>query len=110
LAVSHDGNLLASAGEDRTIRLWDLKASGKQIRAIDGHAEPIRSVAFSPDGRTLASSSDDKTIKLWDIATGEPKTTFKGHKYRVWSLGFTPTGEHLLSASLVIRIWHAPRK
>jgi len=85
-----------------------LQNGGELLQTFEGHAEPVRCVAFCPDGKTLASGSDDKTIKLWDIATGEPKSTLKGHKYRVWSLGFTPHGQHLMSASLSIRVWHAP--
>ena len=109
LATSSDGRRLASTGLDQTIRLWNLADRFRMERVVKAHAEPIRSIAFCPGNLTLASAGDDKTIKLWDIATGEPKTTFKDHESRIWSLCFSPSGEQLFSSSLVIRVWNAPR-
>jgi WD40 repeat protein len=58
-----DGNTLASAGEDRTIRLWDVRAQ-QLLKKLDGHEQPVLSVAFAPDGKTLASGSEDGTVRL----------------------------------------------
>ncbi|MGF2040260.1 MAG: WD40 repeat domain-containing protein [Nostoc sp. CmiVER01] len=60
VAISPQGNTLASGGVDQTIRLWDLQA---------GHSGWVRSVIFSCDGQILFCS-DDRTIKLWDVQTG----------------------------------------
>src|SRR5215471_6352685 len=70
VAFSPDGKLLASAGFDGKVKLWDWP-SGKEARTIDAHAKPVYSVAFSPDGKTLVTASDDQTIRLWNPADGK---------------------------------------
>ncbi len=69
VAFSSDGKLLASAGGDNTIKLWEV-STGTELRTFRGHAYSVNSVAFSPDGKTIASGSVDRTIKFWDVATG----------------------------------------
>ena len=67
LAIDREERWLATAGEDTTIRIWDLKS--KQLaRTLRGHMSVVMSLAFSPDGQRLASGSRDHTVKLWDTA------------------------------------------
>ena len=61
LVFSSDGDMLASAGDDRTIQLWNV-AEGRQILCLRGHTGAVRAIAFSPDQSRLASGSDDHTI------------------------------------------------
>ncbi|EJT67971.1 hypothetical protein GGTG_14452, partial [Gaeumannomyces tritici R3-111a-1] len=79
VAFSPDGQRLASASWDETVKLWDA-ATGACLQTLKGHSDWVRSVAFSPDGQRLASGSDDKTVKLWDAATGACLTTLEGNR------------------------------
>ncbi|BAY65252.1 protein kinase [Calothrix brevissima NIES-22] len=107
VAISPDGNTLASGSWDNTIKLWNL-ATGEQIRTFSGHSDTVNSVAFSPNGNTLASGSWDKTIKLWNLATGEQIRTLKVHSNTVISVAFSPDGNTLASGSSdkTIKLWN----
>jgi WD40 repeat protein len=74
---SPDGRRLASASQDKTVKIWDAQ-TGQEILTLKGHTGAVRGVSFSPDGRRLASASDDHTV-LWDAQTGREIRTFKGH-------------------------------
>ncbi|MDP6312628.1 MAG: hypothetical protein QF781_10835, partial [Phycisphaerales bacterium] len=65
VTFSPDGTRLASAGGDKTIRLWDT-GSGEELSVLRGHEGMVNSVTFSPDGTRLASAGYDKTIRLWE--------------------------------------------
>ena len=69
VAFSPDGKLVASASNDKTVRLWD-SATGASLQTLEGHSGCVTAVAFSPDGKLVASASDDKIVRLWDSATG----------------------------------------
>lgn len=64
LAFSPKATLLASGGEDYTIKLWHLK-TGQAMNTLTGHTDVVTALAFSPDGKTLFSSSFDQTIQVW---------------------------------------------
>ena len=106
LALSADNRLLASAGADNIIIIWDV-ASRKQILYLAGHTEWIFALAFSPDGR-LASGSYDGTVKIWNIASAKVEYEIPSIRpYSVTSLAFSPFGDTLAiaSANKVINLW-----
>src|SRR5438552_3636936 len=67
VAWSPDGQQLASASQDRTVKLWDA-ANGQEIRGLKGHTGAVWCVAFRPDGRRLASGGLDHVVPLWDAS------------------------------------------
>ncbi|MEV0240907.1 trypsin-like peptidase domain-containing protein [Streptomyces sp. NPDC050674] len=108
VAYSPDRRTFASAGADRTVRLWDT-ATNKVRTTLEGHSDAVNAVAFSPDSRTLATASADKTVRLWDLNTGKTRTTLKGHTDQVRSVAFAPDGDTIATggADSLTRLWDA---
>ena len=119
VAVSPDGQLLASGGyENTTISLWDVQTQ-TLIGSFNGHTRDTRAqnhgvstIAFSPDGKTLASGSGfDCTVRLWDVAVRtEIALLLELDTYElegINSVVFSPNGTLLASASddAAIRMW-----
>ena len=68
VVFSPDGQLVASASGDSTVRVWET-ATGQCHSVLKGHSEYVRAVVFSPDGQLVASTSDDRNVRMWETAT-----------------------------------------
>jgi WD40 repeat protein len=101
------GNLIATASDDHTVRIWDAATGIDRLRLL--HRNWVRAIAVSPDGRFLASSSLDNSVRLWDITSGKEVYKLPGHGllggHR--AVGFAPDGRRFLSYGddLYLRIW-----
>ncbi len=106
VTFSPDQKTLASAGDDKMIRLWDV-TTGKELQRFAGHDNWVYTVTFSPDGKILASAGIDQTIRLWNVATGREIKQLLGHEKEVNSIAFSPDGKVLASGSSdkTIRLW-----
>jgi WD40 repeat protein len=108
VALSPDGRLAATAGEDRTIRLWDT-ATGSPAGGGFVHPSAVHAVAFRPDGRELLSGCLDGSVHRWRLADGAEIGTTARHDTTVLGVAYSRDGRVLLTGSAdgTARLWDA---
>jgi WD40 repeat protein len=105
---SCDGNYLASASFDRTVRVWDVVA-GKPVYVYTGHGSRVWQAAISPDGEWVASADEKEPLaRVWNARTGTERCVLREHNSPVKSLAFSNDGELIASVSdVTLKIWKA---
>ena len=105
MQFSPDGRLVATAGWDNEVGVWDL-ATGAKLAGLP-HPDWTFTAVFSPDGTQVLTSCRDGMARLWDWRAGRLVCPALAHDHEVHAVGFTPDGRHVLSASIdqTLRVW-----
>jgi WD40 repeat protein len=104
IALAWHGGVLASAGIEAHVLLWDMPG-GKLRTTLDAGGR-VRSLAMASDGKQLAAGGEDGAVRLWDVATGKPGARLAGHADWVLALAFSPDGQQLASGGADgVRLW-----
>lgn len=113
LAVTFSPNapLIAVAGEDRTVSVWQVTADSP-IYTLEEHTGSVRSIAFSPDGQLLASGGDDEVVRLWWVDRGSLATAQEAWASHAECVAFSPDGKMLASGGWggIICLWRVDHK
>jgi WD40 repeat protein len=116
LAVSSDGEMLATGGEDGLIHLYRLP-HGQPIGCMRDHRESVNCLAFTPGGGVLMSGGGDNSVRFWRTSDGELLEEYEAHSGQVTRLVASADG--MLAASVsgyglghdyAIRLWSVPQR
>jgi WD40 repeat protein len=110
VAYSPDGRIIASCGDDKTIKLLNA-ANGRLLHTLTGHEAYVWAIAFSPDGRWLASSGGpgDETVRIWDVISGQMLRVFESGQTNIIShVAVSPDGRLVAAGSFnMVKVWEA---
>ena len=105
IATTPDGRRAASAGWDRTVRVWDLE-TGTQVQELAAR-DNVNAVQFSPDGKKILAGNSDGSIQIWRAADGSQLAVLNGHDFAVTALDLSADGRLAVSGSVdeTVQLW-----
>jgi eukaryotic-like serine/threonine-protein kinase len=108
VAWSPDQTHIASAGQDRTVQVWDIKTGHCQLTYTE-HASLVWNVAWSADGSLIASAGDDDSVKIWQAQSG--RLIYSQHQNapdRLWAMSWSGDNAHIATANNdgIIQVWN----
>lgn len=113
VGFSSDGQLLVSAGQDNSIRVWDVD-SGKMVKTFRGHGGRIQTATFLGDGKRILSASHDRSIREWSLDGNQEIRTIQGqvlsgHSDAVLAAAYSKDQSQIVTASRdrSARTWNA---
>lgn len=111
VTFSPNDQLIATASDDATIRLWDA-VTGECLKVLTGHHGWVVSVAFHPYLPLIASASVDDTVRFWDLASGECLSTLETQQNGAWQVVYSLDGNILMTGGwdTTIKIWDIKKK
>jgi mono/diheme cytochrome c family protein len=98
LAVSGDGKILATAGGDKLVKMWDM-ATHKETARFEGHVAQVLTLAFDANATQLVSGGIDQQIKVWDVKTHERLNTLGTHTAAINAVAWAAAGNAVVAVT-----------
>jgi pSer/pThr/pTyr-binding forkhead associated (FHA) protein len=112
LSFNPQNQILAIAGKDKNIQLWDWQNKKEIVTFDKAHKMAINTLRFSSDSKKLVSSGSDKTIKVWDVEKQSEICSLSGHKMAINSVILSNDGSKLVSSGSdkTIIVWDVEKQ
>ena len=96
--MSSDGKLLATAGGDKLVKVWDL-ATHQEVAKLEGHVAQVLAVAFNADATQLITGGADQQLKVWDVKTRERIMSLGTHASAINAVAWIPAGPTIFAVT-----------
>jgi hypothetical protein len=120
VAFHPSGYLLATAGADKFVKVFELPNPGfgwpfcpgpkvpQLAKVFEGHTHHVMGVGWTPDGKKLASCGADNFVKVWDYEKGEKVRDMQGHQKQVTQLAFVGKSPQFVTCSgdATVKMWN----